>query len=368
MSLNCQKCLKTFASKSSLNYHIKTICNDNPQIYTCEHCNFNTKIKSNLVSHMLVCKNKVINNIDIIKQELEKSKTETNIYKQELEKSKTETNIYKQELEKSKTEVTQYKERVKFLEEQYILIVGKLTENKDLLANNQSHNTITTTTTNSNNTTTTNNTINVSFKDLVLTKLEPITSETFAKCSQDINQSVLIHGVAGVSKIVNNHFADKVICSDETRNTLNYNLDGKYKKDSNGKLLAQCIIEQSLSHKFENYKDKIIEYYNIETNKDNQSEYNVKKLIKLKQFYNDINKKKYTSTKRELGKSIANKARTKIEFESKQLEEIPIDLMEIFKKCNGNICAVYDKTYQIVRNANKQIVRYYEVDTDNIVD
>jgi transposase-like protein len=72
MSFNCEFCKSTFSTKSSLNYHQKTVkyCLDIQQqlnssfkkedIYKCEYCNKEFNVKNSYIRHKESCKEKVI--------------------------------------------------------------------------------------------------------------------------------------------------------------------------------------------------------------------------------------------------------------------------------------------------------------------
>ena len=97
--MNCQYCNKTFSNLGNLNYHQKTakFClksrDDNSlklaKSYMCEFCNTDFLRKSNLATHHLSCKEKIIHSF---KLEIQCLKEDSNILLNE--KTNLQNQIY----------------------------------------------------------------------------------------------------------------------------------------------------------------------------------------------------------------------------------------------------------------------------------
>ena len=88
MSNTCEKCTKIFASKSSLNNHLKVSRTCGSSLPFCSYCEKKFTSKDNLKNHLSLCMTKIVSDgkEDIIKNYEQKLKTQGELYEQKLKK------------------------------------------------------------------------------------------------------------------------------------------------------------------------------------------------------------------------------------------------------------------------------------------
>ncbi len=319
----CPKCLKRFKSKSSLYTHVKTICSDNPEIFSCEFCSITFTRKSNLKSHLEHCSVKKQQQSLSISQllnqktsECEGLKTLLNTKDEEIKAKddalKAKDDALKAQIEKMKAihlavvsekdkKIAVLKARLKDLKKSNEKLDDKFTKTVDKAINKASVNI------------TTNN---QTFNNLIVDHLQPITDDLMREISEKISIMAIKSGVTGIANALKPLLEDKIIRTDESRNTLAYNYKGVPKKDPKGVSLSTQIIE-STAKNFEQYKDEIIRYYDNKNEKGELVGTELDNSISFGMYRKNMNAKRFGSEGKKLAKRIAKFAMSKLEFDLK---------------------------------------------------
>jgi hypothetical protein len=305
--LACPKCSKEFKSKGSLNTHLKTICSDNPEIFTCEHCLSNFNRKANLNSHLQICSVKKERDTQQMSQSLTNKNKECEDLKKLLQEKDEE---YKKQIERSRdyyqkiiidkdNSITDLKARVKLL-----------TKSNDKF--NEMVSKTMTKTTNTVNITTNNQT----FNNLIVDHLKPITDDLMKEIGEKVSITSIKSGAIGIANAVKPLLEDKIVRSDETRNTLAYNYNGVPKKDPKGLKLSTQIIESTMKT-LEKYADEIELYYDSKNEKGELVGSELEKSIAFGQYRRNMTAKRFKTEGKKLAKRIADYAMSKLDFDLK---------------------------------------------------
>jgi hypothetical protein len=254
---NCGYCNKTFSSKSSLNLHIKSVCNKQDNILLCLYCSLSFSRKYVLDKHLNVCpkKNEYTLNQEILRLKEEQQKIH--------EEHTTQINKLKEDYQKLQEEYTKYRSNSSIMyqsvKEQNIELNKRIEyykgriktfQDKDKLESSKPVPIV-------NNINTTHNTIN---NNLYIQNLEPITDELIRETGKKVGMMDLKEGAPGIMRKFHPVLKDKIICTDASRNSLLYNYNGKLKRDTRGRMISDKIISSTESQ-YLIYKDEIERYY-----------------------------------------------------------------------------------------------------------
>jgi hypothetical protein len=198
----CTFCNKKFSNKSNLLYHQKTakFCLDiqgksNDEII-CFDCDKTFVSQYTYNKHSQICKQK--NNLELIKTELEKLRTENLIFQKEI-------------FEKDKM-IEEYKNKVEKLENHLM----KLSERPTNTTNNTTHN---------------NQRYNQIIQNLV-----PITDEHFEEISEQLTAEHIAKGVQGYAELTCYLLQGKAVCTDISRKVLKH-------KNQKGEIICDPKME-----------------------------------------------------------------------------------------------------------------------------
>jgi hypothetical protein len=339
----CDKCNKTFYSLGNLNIHIKTVCSDSIVHISCQYCNQKFKTKSSLIRHTSSCKIKLEQ--DSIREHTNKS--ELTLLKEKYEKEtlehKTETLVLNAELKNTKQQILYLESEIKRLSD----LLSTLTEKMPVV--DQS----------------TTNTVNINVN--LFDHLNPITEETFFQYGQELTQSVFLQGMESVLNLGMKHFKDKIVCTDRSRNTLNYKINDQLVKDKGGIRLAEQLIEQSIEPKIKLYDKSLIDTYTRKSKdptvlKEEQSR--LDSMIELRNaiITND------DELKSKIGSKLSKRAMTNHALLADMNGATTQNMWEYFTSVDKSKERVLFNSveYFLVRDANKNVIRALLVDDDGI--
>ncbi len=348
----CAKCNKSFSTLGNLKAHLKTICSSQSPKIHCEFCNHTFNVKSSLKRHYTTCKVKIERDASKEKQ----TNSEFILLKEKYEREKNEFTVLKEKYEKEnlvlKIELKSSNQQISHLElenKRLADIVSNLTEKMPVL--DQS---------------TTNNTVNINMT--LFDQLNPITEETFFQYGQEITQSVLLQGLESVLNLGMKHLKDKIVCTDRSRNTLNYKINDQLVKDKGGVRLAEQLIEQSIEPKVKLYDKTLLDVYRKKSRdptvmKDEQS-----KLDSMIELRNAIIDTDHEALKTKIGSKLSKRAHTNHAMLADLNGATTQNMWEFFSQVDKTRERILFNSveYFLVRDANKNVIRALEVDDDGV--
>ncbi len=338
--LACPKCSKEFKSKGSLNTHIKTVCSDNPEMFTCEHCLSNFNRKSSLNSHLQICsakkerdtqqmsqsltnKNKECEELKKLLQEKDEEYT-SSILKKEQELKFQLTKIeeeYKAQFLKKEEEYKKQTERSREYYQKIIIdkdnsIIELKAKLKSIIKSKDEYKELVSKTITKSTNTVNITTNNQTFNNLIVDHLKPITDDLMKEIGEKVSITSIKSGAIGIANAVKPLLEDKIVRSDETRNTLAYNYNGVPKKDPKGLKLSTQIIESTMKT-LEKYADEIELYYDSKNEKGELVGSELEKSIAFGQYRRNMTAKRFKTEGKKLAKRIADYAMSKLDFDLK---------------------------------------------------
>jgi hypothetical protein len=334
----CKKCNKTFSTLSNLKAHLKTVCAEEIKLLECEYCHGNFRSQSSLVRHYNVCKVKVAQD----------STQEITL--------KNEYEILKVQLKTMEDSSKEQKEQIAFLKsenDRLLSIVAKFTEKSSDTQINTNNNT--------------NNTVNINMN--LFDHIEPITSETFFKYGQELTQTALLQGFEHLMSLAMKHLKDKIVCTDRSRNTLNYKINDQQVKDLGGTRLAEQLLEQSIEPKVRQHDRILVDTY-VRKCKDptvlKTEQSQLDSMIELRNAI--VENSNMSAIKTKIGSRLSKRAITNHAMLADLNGATTENMWEFFKQVDKSKERVlFDSIeYFLIRDANKNVIRAVEVDEDGI--
>ena len=276
----CSKCQKCYSSISSLNYHLKTKCNDNIVYLHCVYCSYSTPRKDRLDEHLQNCKsNGKVNSIKeetnknlILKdQELENLKqvnTEKDKRILELEEKCNEYEkkmhispviIMRNERDIFKNKCDELEKTIKLLEKDKNNYLTKIDEHSETIIKLQNMSTKYLKLLTDNNISIKDEIIKgikkFSLKHLIIESLDDI-DNILNFDSKEISSAMCIKGFNGIYDIIKSKIQNLIIITDESRMTLNYKYQNKIIKDPKGIEFIK-IIGNKISNIYNSYDKQV---------------------------------------------------------------------------------------------------------------